>query len=123
MHTNVSTKKMREEGGISVIKTAINKLAAKHKEHMAMYGEGNELRMTGALGTSSMEEFSCGVANRGCSVRIGRDTEAEGKGYFEDRRPSSNCDPYIVSGKIMDTIMEDVEVPEIVLKNRELAMA
>ena len=88
-----------------------------------MYGEGNELRMTGALETSSMEEFSCGVANRGCSVRIGRDTEAEGKGYFEDRRPSSNCDPYIVSGKIMDTIMEDVEVPEIVLKNRELAMA
>ena len=63
------------------------------------------------------------MANRGCSVRIGRDTEAEGKGYFEDRRPSSNCDPYIVSGKIMDTIMEDVEVPEIVLKNRELAMA
>lgn len=87
---------MREEGGISVIKTAINKLAAKHKEHMAMYGEGNELRMTGALETSSMEEFSCGVANRGCSVRIGRDTEAEGKGYFEDRRPSSNCDPYIL---------------------------
>ena len=68
-----------------------------------------------------MDEFSCGVANRGCSVRIGRDTEADGCGYFEDRRPSSNGDPYIVSGKIMDTIMEDVEVPVIELKNRDLA--
>ena len=106
MHTNVSTKKMREKGGIKQIKEAINKLAAKHVEHMSLYGEGNELRMTGALETSSMDEFSCGVANRGCSVRIGRDTERDGCGYFEDRRPSSNCDPYIVSGKIMDTIME-----------------
>ena len=26
------------------------------------------------------------------------------KGYFEDRRPSSNCDPYLVTSKIMETI-------------------
>jgi glutamine synthetase len=26
------------------------------------------------------------------------------KGYFEDRRPSSNCDPYLVTGKIFETI-------------------
>lgn len=123
MHTNVSTKTMREAGGISEIKSAINKLAAKHKEHMNCYGEGNELRMTGELETSSVDEFSCGVANRGCSVRIGRDTEAEGCGYFEDRRPSSNADPYVVCGKIMDTIMEDVEVPVIELQNRGLAKA
>jgi len=24
-------------------------------------------------------------------------------GYFEDRRPASNMDPYVVAGKIMET--------------------
>ena len=28
---------------------------------------------------------------------------ANKKGYFEDRRPSSNCDPYLVTGKIFET--------------------
>jgi len=113
MHTNVSTKEMREEGGIDAIRAAIYKLGAKHEEHIAVYGTGNELRLTGKHETASINDFCFGVANRGASIRIGRDTEAEGKGYFEDRRPASNCDPYVVSGKIMSTIMEDVEVPVI----------
>ncbi|GFH61489.1 hypothetical protein CTEN210_17965 [Chaetoceros tenuissimus] len=121
MHTNVSTKAMREEGGLDIIKKAIYKLGAKHAEHIAVYGTGNELRLTGKHETASIDQFSFGVANRGASVRIGRDTEAEGKGYFEDRRPSSNCDPYLVSGKIMSTIMEDVDAPVIEGLNREEA--
>ena len=52
-------------------------------------------------------KFSFGVANRGCSVRIPRMTEKEKKGYFEDRRPASNMDPYVVTAKIMDTIYLD----------------
>lgn len=36
-----------------------------------------------------------------------------------DRRPSSNADPYLVTGKIMATIMEDVEVPEIAPLNKD----
>jgi glutamine synthetase len=118
MHTNVSTKSMREPGGLSEIKKAIYKLAAKHQEHIAVYGEGNELRLTGKYETASIDKFSYGVANRGASVRIGRDTEAEGCGYFEDRRPSSNADPYLVTGKFMATIMEDVEVAEVKALNR-----
>jgi glutamine synthetase len=54
-------------------------------EHIAVYGEDNELRLTGKHETASLNEFSYGVANRGCSVRIGRETAAEGFGYFEDR--------------------------------------
>merc|ERR1712060_468666 len=103
----------REEGGLEVIKQAIYKLGAKHEEHIAIYGEGNELRLTGKFETASINDFSFGIANRGASIRIGRETELDGKGYFEDRRPSSNADPYLVTGKIMSTIMEDVEVPEI----------
>ena len=121
MHTNVSTKAMREPGGIEVIKKAIHKLGAKHQEHIAVYGEGNELRLTGKFETASIEKFSYGVANRGASVRIGRETEADGMGYFEDRRPSSNADPYLVTGKIMATIMEDVDVPEIEALDRASA--
>mmetsp|Transcript_14650 Transcript_14650/g.17834 ORF Transcript_14650/g.17834 Transcript_14650/m.17834 type:complete len:416 (+) Transcript_14650:49-1296(+) len=121
MHTNVSTKEMREEGGLEIIRKAIYKLGAKHEEHMAVYGTGNELRLTGLHETASIDNFCFGVANRGASIRIGRDTEAEGKGYFEDRRPASNCDPYVVSGKIMSTIMEDVEVPVIAPMDKEEA--
>ena len=47
--------------------------------------------------------FSYGVANRGCSVRIPRDAEAQKYGYFEDRRPASNMDPYIVTKMIVQT--------------------
>ncbi|CAI5971487.1 unnamed protein product [Closterium sp. NIES-64] len=102
-HTNYSTKAMREEGGYDVILKAIEKLGLRHKEHIAAYGEGNERRLTGKHETADVNTFSWGVANRGCSVRVGRDTEAQKKGYFEDRRPASNMDPYVVTSKIADT--------------------
>ncbi|KAI3982902.1 hypothetical protein MKX01_010385 [Papaver californicum] len=103
-HTNYSTASMREEGGYEVIKAAIEKLSLRHKEHIAAYGEGNERRLTGHHETADMNTFSWGVANRGCSVRVGRDTEKDGKaGYFEDRRPASNMDPYVVTSMVAET--------------------
>lgn len=105
-HTNVSTKSMREDGGYTKhILPAMEKLAAKHKEHILVYGEGNEKRLTGAHETASIESFSYGVANRGCSVRIPNTTKLDDKGYFEDRRPASNMDPYVVTSKITHTIL------------------
>jgi len=95
MHINVSTKSMRADGGMDVIVDAINKLGAKHDEHMVVYGEGNRHRMTGEHETASYDRFSYGVANRGCSVRINRETEADGCGYFEDRRPASNAGNHV----------------------------
>ncbi|XP_018485900.2 glutamine synthetase cytosolic isozyme 1-3 [Raphanus sativus] len=102
-HCNYSTKTMRNDGGLAVIKKAIEKLQVKHKEHIAAYGEGNERRLTGKHETADINTFSWGVANRGASVRVGRDTEKEGKGYFEDRRPASNMDPYVVTSMIAET--------------------
>jgi len=104
-HTNYSTKSMREEGGYEVIKKAIEKLGMRHKDHIAAYGEGNERRLTGRHETADINTFSWGVANRGASVRVGRDTEKEGKGYFEDRRPASNMDPYVVTSMIAETTL------------------
>ena len=102
-HTNYSTKAMREKGGLKVIHEAIKKLEHKHTEHMAIYGSGNEERMTGKCETASYEHFSYGVGDRGASIRIPTKTENENKGYLEDRRPSSNMDPYLVTGKLFET--------------------
>jgi len=104
LHTNVSSKEMREEGGMKYIEEAMKKLEKRHVEHIKVYGEGNELRMTGAHETSSLDKFTWGIANRGSSVRIPRACAKEGKGYFEDRRPASNGDPYQITGIIMETI-------------------
>ena len=94
LHTNVSSKEMRLDGGMKHIEEAMKKLEKRLVEHIKVYGEGNADRMTGAHETSSMDKFTWGVANRGSSVRIPRACAKEGKGYFEDRRPASNADPY-----------------------------
>jgi glutamine synthetase len=90
--------------GLEYIDEAIKKLSIKHSEHMEVYGSGNEERMTGEFETAKYDVFSDGIANRGCSIRRGNETYKNQKGYFEDRRPSSNCDPYLVTSKIFDTI-------------------
>jgi len=106
-HTNYSTKNMREgtkdKTGLEYINEAIDKLANHHDEHMKIYGTGNEERMTGEHETASYDNFTDGIANRGASVRRGYDTIKNEKGYFEDRRPSSNCDPYLVTSAIFKT--------------------
>ncbi|KAG0490939.1 hypothetical protein HPP92_007802 [Vanilla planifolia] len=102
-HTNYSTKSMREDGGYDIIKKAIEKLRLRHKEHISSYGEGNERRLTGRHETADIHTFSWGVGNRGASIRVGRETEQNGKGYFEDRRPASNMDPYVVTSMIAET--------------------
>ncbi len=104
-HTNFSTKKMRSPGGLDVIFNSMDKLKAKHAEHMLIYGEHNNERMTGLHETSSFDEFTWGIANRGCSVRIPSETAKNGYGYAEDRRPSAGMDPYLVTAKILETIM------------------
>ena len=106
-HTNYSTKAMREgtgdKTGLEIIYEALEKLAETHDEHMAIYGSDNELRMTGKHETASYDEFTYGCANRGASVRIPNLTVQKEEGYFEDRRPSSNMDPYRVTSKLFET--------------------
>ena len=82
---------------------AIERLRVNHQEHIEVYGEDNNERLTGLHETSDINTFSYGVANRGCSIRIPRSTEAKKCGYFEDRRPSSSADMYLVTGKIFRT--------------------
>jgi glutamine synthetase len=104
LHSNFSTKEMRTEGGMEHIEAALKKLEPHHVECIKEYGDDNELRLTGRHETGSIEKFTWGVANRGCSIRIPRETAAKGYGYFEDRRPASNADPYRVTKILMTSI-------------------
>jgi len=104
LHTNVSSNSMREDGGLAVIKAAMEKLRENHEEHIKVYGKGNERRLSGKHETSDIHTFSWGIGNRGVSIRIGNETAKAGKGYFEDRRPASNADPYLVTARITETI-------------------
>jgi len=102
-HTNFSTQRMREPGGIDEIMKCMPKLEKAHKEHIEVYGEHNQHRLTGKHETSSMEQFSYGIGTRNTSVRISNQVMKDGCGYFEDRRPASNMDPYKVTSIIMKT--------------------
>lgn len=107
-HTNISTENMRNEGGMSHIIAAIEKMSLLHGEHIEEYdpmqGKDNARRLTGLHETASINVFNYGVANRGASIRIPRQCEKDGYGYFEDRRPASNCDPYAVTARIVKSI-------------------
>ncbi|KAH8671197.1 glutamine synthetase [Xylariales sp. PMI_506] len=109
LHSNFSTEEMRADGGIKAIEAAIKKLEGRHKEHIAVYGEDNDKRLTGRHETGAIDQFTYGVANRGASIRIPRETAAKGAGYFEDRRPASNADPYQITGIIMETIFGEAK--------------
>lgn len=103
LHTNFSSCQMRKENGIKYIYCAIDKLSKKHKEHLLVYGDNSE-RLTGNHETSSPCEFTYGIADRTASIRIPLFVEENKCGYFEDRRPASDADPYLVSSKLVETI-------------------
>ena len=104
-HTNFSTNKTRDlKLGLKSIEEAVLLLSQKHDLHVPLYGAGLRERLTGGHETCSIDEFRSGVADRGSSIRIPLQVKQQGCGYFEDRRPGANCDPYLVSGRILATI-------------------
>ncbi|MDH5421152.1 MAG: glutamine synthetase beta-grasp domain-containing protein, partial [Acidimicrobiia bacterium] len=101
-HTNFSTKQMRES--YEPIIAACEALGTRAEEHIDHYGADIEHRLTGLHETAPWTEYSYGVSNRGASVRIPWQVAQEGKGYIEDRRPNANCDPYVVTRLITETV-------------------
>ena len=91
--------------------------------------QDNERRLTGHHETASIDKFSWGVASRASSIRVPREVAARGFGYLEDRRPSSNCDPYSVTEAIVRTVCLNVRrlsrsyVPEETTRLRALLIA
>ena len=102
LHTNFSTMETRALGGLGKMEEYISKLEKKHVEHITVYGDNSE-RLSGECETSDIHTFSCGYGNRGCSIRIPTVVLQEKRGYFEDRRPASNADPYRVTSALVET--------------------
>ncbi len=102
MHTNFSTKAMRE--GWDPIIAACEALGERAQEHVKQYGSGIERRLTGMHETAPWSEYSYGVSDRGASVRIPWMVDQDKKGYIEDRRPNANADPYVVAALMTDTV-------------------
>lgn len=112
LHTNISTTDTRKEDGYTTILDYMKKFEKTHKDHLKVYGEKNEERLTGKHETSSMEIFTWGVASRSTSVRIPSETFKKKQGYFEDRRPASNANPYQIAMRILETIQTPLEEPQ-----------
>jgi len=93
MHANFSNKVMREAGKEAVF-TKICEEFGKNIERCKHE-------------TQSIDQYSYGVSDRGASIRIPIGTVEDGwKGRLEDRRTSSNADPYKVAAVIVQVTNE-----------------
>lgn len=105
MHSNFSTKHLREVGGKPYFEALMAAFSKYQAEHIAVYGPDNHLRLTGLHETQSIDKFSYGIADRGSSIRVPHSFVDSGyKGYLEDRRPNSQGDPYAIASRILKTI-------------------
>ena len=103
-HTNFSTIETRTSpGGKDEILRVVDKLSKVHSEHLKVYGD-NSKRLTGKHETSSVDTFNWGIGDRSASIRIPTSVQKDLCGYIEDRRPASDCDPYLVTSIIAKTV-------------------
>ena len=105
MHANFSNTVLRTCGSKETYEKICEAFRPVVKEHIAVYGEFNDQRLTGDHETAAITDFSYGVSDRGASIRIPIITVEKGwKGWLEDRRPASNGDPYKIAGRIIKTV-------------------
>ncbi len=107
MHANFSNTTLRTCGSKEIFEKICDAFSPQEviDKHISVYGEGNDLRLTGAHETAPIDKFTYGVSDRGASIRIPIMTVENGyKGWLEDRRPASNADPYKVASVIIDTV-------------------
>ncbi|MCF8262093.1 MAG: glutamine synthetase beta-grasp domain-containing protein [Melioribacteraceae bacterium] len=107
MHANFSNSVLRTCGDKAIYEKICSAFGTEEaiQRHIAVYGENNDMRLTGRHETQAIDKFSFGVSDRGASIRIPIATVENGyKGWLEDRRPASNADPYKVAAAIVDTV-------------------
>ena len=101
-HANFSTNLMRENYAACI--KAAELLGENAAKHIKNYGSGIERRLTGEHETCAHTDFKWGVSDRTASIRIPWQVERNQCGYIEDRRPNSNCDPYVVTALIVEAV-------------------
>lgn len=107
MHTNFSTRKIRDESTRSdAVDRLFQVLKDRHANHIVDYGFGNEYRLTGLHETCPISDFRVGESDRGASIRLPREQGGNLKPYIEDRRPAANADPYVVSSLLVSAALK-----------------
>jgi len=105
MHANFSNSLLRTAGNKETYDRICEAFRPVTQEHIDVYGEYNDERLTGLHETQHIDAFSYGVSDRGASIRIPIATVESGwKGWLEDRRPASNANPYQVAQRIIETV-------------------
>ena len=103
--------KFIDEGGLDYIYAFLefisdNQEAFPNKyEFENLYGHGVCERLTGRLETSDWRDFTWDVGTRDTSVRIPISVFEAKCGYFEDRRPAANVNPYIISWNMFNWVL------------------
>lgn len=111
MHANFSNTILRTSGSKEAYEKILEAFRPVVKEHVAVYGPDNHLRLTGKHETAAINKFSWGISDRGSSIRVPIATVERGwKGWLEDRRPNSAADPYKVAARIIKTVKSAEEV-------------
>jgi glutamine synthetase len=104
MHVNFSNGAMRDQGGKELMTKICEEFGNNIPEHIDVYGADNDQRLTGLHETQAIDKFSYGEFDRGASIRIPVATiQNDWKGRLEDRRPSSNGDPYKIAAVVIKT--------------------
>ncbi len=115
MHTNFSTKHLRDIGGKEYFESLMVAFENNIEAHIGVYGPDNHLRLTGQHETQAIDKFSYGLSDRGASIRMPVNFIRNGyRGYLEDRRPNSEADPYQIVARIAATVYT-VSMPELEL--------
>lgn len=106
MHVNFSNSTLRNVSNKKQeVINACEKMGKAHPDQNNYYGTDNDKRLTGHNETSSINEFKYGIGDRTASIRIPSSIDdQQTPGYFEDRRPSSNANPYDVAYFLIKTI-------------------
>jgi glutamine synthetase len=112
LHTNFSTAATRKDGGLDVMLSMMANLSKTVHKDVVFYSQSNNERLTGKHETSSLDAFSYGYGTRGTSIRIPNQVKHEKKGYFEDRRPGADADPYLVSARLFASAC-NIPAPEL----------
>jgi glutamine synthetase len=100
-HHNFSTSEtdiLTQSTYMKFYNSKFSQIGSTHAQQLKSYGNDNHLRLSGLHETSSMNVFSYGIGTRHTSIRIPVDVYT----YFEDRRPSSSCDPYLSTASLLN---------------------
>lgn len=104
---NISTYQTRMPNGNNEIIRIINNMKEEHKKFIKNCGENTEARLNGENNTSNYNVFNWGINSNNTSIKIPIKTHLKKSGYFQDRRPSSNVDPYLIIELIYSSLYKE----------------